>query len=653
MRKFLFYLAIVVFSTSCEKQESDLTQLSLLQADIGGREINLTEPISENFPPDRPITLVFSSPLDPALVSSAISLFEGNQEIELTTTLIADNKNIILYPKGILKTNTLYKIVISDNLKGANKSPFAGKEIRFKTKIGALELVSFDLENSDQTKTGRIINVPLDFNINLEFSGPVDRQSLQNSLKLIGTGPQSLQFSFSNNDQQVSITGDTPLVYLSKYTIQILNTFKSASGEDFAGLSKIFYTGVDQIAKFPLISDEELLTKVQEQTFKYFWNFAHENSGLARERNTSGNLVTIGGSGFGVMAILVGIERGFITRQQGIERISKIVDFLSSADRFHGVWPHWINGNTGNVIPFSSKDNGADLVETALMMQGLLSARAYLNESVAVESAIIEKITQMWAEVEWSWFTKGGQDVLYWHWSPLFNWEMNLPIRGYDESLIVYVLAAASPTHQIDKKVYDNGWARNGGMKNGKTFYQKTLPLGPDMGGPLFFSHYSFLGLDPRGLSDQYADYWKQNQNHTLINQAHSINNPLGYVGYSDESWGLTASDGNQGYSAHSPTNDRGVISPTAALSSFPYTPEESTKALHFFYYNMGDRLWGEYGFYDAFNITEAWYADSYLAIDQGPIIIMIENHRSNLLWDLFMSDKDIKTGLKNLNFTH
>jgi len=288
-------------------------------------------------------------------------------------------------------------------------------------------------------------------------SGPVDRQSLQNAIKLNGAKPPILQFSFSNIDQQVSITGDTPLVYLSKYTLEIRNTFKSASGEGFAGLSKVFYTGIDEIPKFPLIFDEELLAKVQEQTFKYFWNFAHENSGLARERNTSGNLVTIGGSGFGVMAILVGIERGFITRQQGIERISKIVDFLSKADRFHGVWAHWINGNTGNVIPFSSKDNGADLVETAFMIQGLLTVRAYLDESLADENITIWKITKLWEEVEWTWFTKGGQDVLYWHWSPLFNWEENLPIRGYDEALIVYILAAASPTHRIDKKIYDNG----------------------------------------------------------------------------------------------------------------------------------------------------------------------------------------------------
>jgi hypothetical protein len=374
---------------------------------------------------------------------------------------------------------------------------------------------------------------------------------------------------------------------------------------------------------------------------------------MARERNTSGNLVTSGGTGFGLMAILVGIERGFITRQQGIERFTKIVDFLGQADRFHGAWSHWMDGNTGKVIPFSAKDNGGDLVETGLLVQGLLTVKAYLDPSVPSENSLAEKTDVLWRGVEWDWYTRGGQDILYWHWSPQFGWDMNLPIRGYNESLIVYVLGASSPTHPIDLSVYEKGWANNGAMRNGKMFYQIPLPLGYDFGGPLFFAHYSFLGLDPRNLSDQYANYWIQNVNHSRINQAHAISNPLGFAGYSESSWGLTASDNHLGYNAHSPTNDLGVISPTAALSSFPYTPVESMKALQFFYYKMGEKLWGQYGFYDAFNITEQWYADSYLAIDQGPIIIMIENHRSGLLWDLFMKDQEVRAGLDKLGFTY
>jgi len=352
------------------------------------------------------------------------------------------------------------------------------------------------------------------------------------------------------------------------------------------------------------------------------------------------------------MAIIVGIERGFITREEGVDRFEKIVDFLSQADRFHGVWPHWMNGNTGETIPFSELDNGADLVETAFMVQGMLAVKQYLNPSNAQELTIINQITTLWEEVEWNWFVQEGEEVLTWHWSPDFGFELDLPIRGWNEGLIIYVLAASSPTYPIEKSVYDVGWANSGGIINGSSSYDITMPLGEDRGGPLFFAHYSFLGLDPRNLQDQYANYWEQNQAHSLINQAYCINNPKNYVGYGESSWGLTASDNHEGYSAHSPYNDLGVITPTAAISSIPYTPDESMKAIKHFYYLLGDRLWGEYGFYDAFNVTEDWYADSYLAIDQGPIITMIENHRTGLIWDIFMQDPNVQQGLTDLGFT-
>jgi hypothetical protein len=200
--------------------------------------------------------------------------------------------------------------------------------------------------------------------------------------------------------------------------------------------------------------------------------------------------------------------------------------------------------------------------------------------------------------------------------------------------------------------VYDEGWANNGAMKNDAKYYGITLPLGSSHGGPLFFAHYSFLGLNPKNLRDLYANYWEQNVNHTLINMNYCVQNPLKYVGYSADCWGLTASDGNNGYSAHSPTNDKGVIAPTAALSSMPYTPEESMRALHFFYYMLGDRLWKEYGFVDAFNASAGWFDNQFLAIDQGTIIVMIENYRTGLLWNLFMTCPEVQAGLLKLGFT-
>jgi hypothetical protein len=355
--------------------------------------------------------------------------------------------------------------------------------------------------------------------------------------------------------------------------------------------------------------------------------------------------------------MLVGIERNFITRQEGFERLNKIVNFLNNPEtqKFHGAFPHWLNGSTGKVVPFSTKDNGGDLVETAFLFQGLLTVKEYFKNGSAPERAMCDTIQKLWENVEWSWYQKNQESVLYWHWSPNYNWEMNHQISGWNESLIVYVLAASSPTHPISKPVYDFGWARNGAypMVNNKFFYGIQLPLGYDYGGPLFFAHYSFLGLDPRNLSDQYAYYWTQNVAHSQINQAYCISNPRNYVGYSANCWGLTASDIQNGYTASSPTNDRGVIAPTAALSSFPYTPQESLKATKFFYYVLGDKIWGEYGFNDAFNLTSLWFADSYIAIDQGPIVCMIENHRTGLLWDLFMANEDVQLGLNKLDFTY
>ncbi len=405
------------------------------------------------------------------------------------------------------------------------------------------------------------------------------------------------------------------------------------------------------------LDDEELMTLVQKQTFKYFWEFAHPESGLAHERsNGQPETATIGGSGFGVMALIVGIERGFVTREEGAERMLKIVNFLNNknTDSFHGMWPHWINGKTGETIPFSRKDDGADIVESAFMFEGLLAAHQYFTKETPVEKRIRSIINKLWREAEWNFFTQGGQDILYWHWSPNNGWSKNFGIKGQNECHILYILAASSPTYPISETVYHKGWANANTFLNGREYYGIKLPLGNDrgMGGPLFFTHYSYMGLDPHGLKDRYANYEEQMKAHVMINRAYCIDNPKGYKGYGEKCWGLTASDGDKGYSAHSPGNDRGVIAPTAAISSIPYTPEYSLEAMRYFYEELGDKLWGEYGFKDAFNLTEDWFAPSYLAIDQGPIIVMIENYRTGLIWKLFMSHPDIQNGLKRLGFS-
>ncbi len=404
------------------------------------------------------------------------------------------------------------------------------------------------------------------------------------------------------------------------------------------------------------LSDSALLDLVQKQTFRYFWDFAHPVSGLSRERSNADfgyghETVTIGGTGFGVMSVIIASERKWISRDTAARFLLKMVNFLLKADSYHGAFPHWMNGSTGKTIPFSRKDDGADIVETSYLLQGLLCVRQYFNHDNNTERELRNRIQWIWEGMEWDWFTKGGEEVLYWHWSPNNGWSMNFPIRGFNECLIVYVLAASSNSNPVSDKVYHRGWAQSNFFKNGKVFYNHTLPLGFDYGGPLFFSHYSFLGLDPRGLKDQYADYWEQNSSHTLINHDHCVNNPRQFKGYGANCWGLTACDTYDGYDAYSPTNDGGTIAPTAALSAFPYTPEYSMLALKHFYYDLGDKLWSEYGFIDAFNESKNWYAKSHLAIDQGPIIVMIENYRSGLMWKLFMSCPEIKDGLKKLGF--
>jgi len=412
------------------------------------------------------------------------------------------------------------------------------------------------------------------------------------------------------------------------------------------------------------ITNDSLLTIIQESTIRYFTEGAEPNSGMAPERihidgiypDNDMNIVTTGGTGFGVMAILVGVERGFISRNDGFQQVRKIVDFLKTADRFHGAWPHWLDGRTGKVKPFSKKDNGADIVETAYLIQGLLAARQYFATGNPEEVRLAAEIDTLWRAVEWDWFTK-GEDVIYWHWSPDYLWEMNHKIQGYNECLITYILGASSPTHPITSGVYHNGWARSGEIvtESGKYGYKLKLRHNgaEDYGGPLFWSHYSYLGLDPRGLKDRYADYWEENRNHTLINWKWCSENPGGFAGYNEKCWGLTASYSVEFYSAHAPgiKTDRGVISPTAAISSIPYTPEQSINAMKCFYFDYGDRIFGNYGFYDAFSVGHNWFPQKYLAIDQGPQVVMIENYRSGLLWDLFMSCPEIAAGLTNLGF--
>jgi hypothetical protein len=421
-------------------------------------------------------------------------------------------------------------------------------------------------------------------------------------------------------------------------------------------MPRSFKAGKEASGPDPKLTDEALLEAVQRQTFRYFWEGAHPVSFMARDRSFTNadaedDKVTTGGTGFGVMAVIVAVERQWVTREEALKRLSCMLDVLEAATCYHGVYPHFMNGVTGATIPFWRKDDAADLVETSLLFQGLLCAKQYFDRDTPDERRLRGRVNFLWLEVEWSWHTQGGRKVLYWHWSPNNGWSLDHEIRGWNECLITYVLAASAPRYGIDADPYHKGFANGRDFLNGKSYYDIELPLGPAFGGPLFFTHYSFMGLDPRGLKDRYADYWQQNVHHVRINYEHCVRNPHGYKDYGKNCWGLSASDDPQGYAAHAPDNDNGTISPTAALASFPYMPKEAMRALRYFL-KKGDKIWGRFGFVDAFNDKRSWHADSFLAVDQGPIIVMIENYRSGLLWKLFMSIPEIQAGLSKLGFS-
>lgn len=403
----------------------------------------------------------------------------------------------------------------------------------------------------------------------------------------------------------------------------------------------------------PGLDDAALLDRIAQATATYFTDWSHPVSGMARERSAGAfgydveETVTTGGTGFGVMAQLVSAARGWRPRRDILDRVERIVGFLEAADSFDGVFPHFLGGATGRVLPFMAGDDGGDLVETAFLMTGLLAAAEYFTEAPELAA----RIEQLYRSVNWAAHVRGGAELM-WHRHPDRDWPANaLPIRGWNEAMPVFVLAAGSPTHPIAAAIYHESWAAAPAFRNGRSYAGVGLPLGPDWGGPLFLSQYPFLGLDPRGLADAYADYGRQARAHALVNRAHCLANPHGWRGYGTDCWGLTASDDPSGYVAHSPTEDTGVVTPTAALASLPFAPAEAMPAIRHFHDALGHLIWGEAGFVDAFSLHHGWVAESRLAIDQAPIVVALENHRSGLLWRLFMARPEVRAGLSALGF--
>src|SRR5688572_6519576 len=545
--------------------------------------------------------------------------------------------------------------------------------------------VVFSFENGNENSVHLLFIDDIEF-INVEHTGPITALPVINSAsheyarhvditwkKITDKNVRLVKIYRSFDDKKLSPVG-VQEPYINRFT-----DFHGTTGKKYFYTISFLDNNYREIKRSKSIAgttkpmtDDELLTMVQQASFRYYWEAAEPTSGLAKE-NIHGrqNMIATGASGFGIMALIAGTERKFIARKELVERFIKILNFLERSDRFHGVYPHFLDGPTGKVEPFfGSRDNGADLVETTFLLQGLLAARQYFSANDPQEKIIRDKITAIWEKAEWDWFKQfPGSKFLYWHWSPDQGWIINHNLIGWNETMVTYLLAIASPTHGVSPTMYYTGWAnqdstgilyRSGWGQtmdgslytNGKTYFGIKLDVGVSTGGPLFFTHYSYIGYDPHFITDRYTNYFANNQNIARINYRYCVENPKKFKGYGDSAWGLTASDGPFSYSADEPVawQDRGKITPTGAISSFPYLPVESMKALKNYYYNYGKFLWGEYGFKDAFDLTNNWCSDIYMGLNQAPMTVMIENYRTGLIWKLFMQDPDIQNGLKKLN---
>lgn len=528
--------------------------------------------------------------------------------------------------------------------------------------------------------------------------------------------PEVENLVLTGYDSHVELTWDTPLDYLTyniyasfdggvNYELRASNIEENFYYDFFPSTAKnttIHYqvtTSTQDLESNPIkdvvsvsdFTEEQLLEMVQEYTFRYFWEGAHQNSGMALERQHGSNkIVASGASGMSLMTMIVAHERNWRDKSDIIDRVLQMLNFLENCDRFHGAFSHWYNGDTGETIRFGPKDDGGDIVETAYVAVGLIAVKNYFSDETDNRQTQIREIAdRLWREIEWTWY-QNGEDVLWWHWSPNYGWDLAMRIQGrkgsYSETMIAYVIAGCSPTYPISKDVYVKGWTDNGNFVNPRNFYGYEITQNIDWGGQAFWTQYSFLGVNPKGLKDQYGDYWKELSNCVNIHVEYAKDNPKGFRNYNENCWGITASaDPYVGYCGHWPRHqylDNGTISPTGAIGNYPYAPEAALKALKYFYQERGAELWGQYGFLgglndnmdrvddflpwyesnpDFGNITyydieindNTWIENDYIGIDQGPMVIMIENHRTGLLWDIVSKDEDVQNGLQSLGFEY
>jgi len=465
------------------------------------------------------------------------------------------------------------------------------------------------------------------------------------------------------------------------------NTIKSTSGQTLLGVGIVCMfmmacssTGepsTDSTAiHLPAVDSPEMKSFTEDlklRTFTYFWDVVDEPTWQTDDRHPTKNFTSIAATGFALPSYIIGVENGYISREAAAERTLNVLEWLWKSPQgpdtegmtgYRGFYYHFLNYESGSRY----KNVELSTIDTSLLFAGILTAQSYFDGTVATEARIRALADSLYFRIEWPWAMDGRTTVsMGWHPESGFieaQWE------GYNEAMILLVLGMGSPTHPLPDDAWDT-WTSTYTWADFYGYEHVNF-------GPLFGHQYSHMFIDFRGITDAYMSekgihYFENSRRATLSNRAYAIDNPLGFNGYGEYIWGLTASDGpfNESrrhmgktvqvrtYSARGASvdyvNDDGTIVPTAVGGSIPFAPEETLQTLYHMKARFGDKLYQKYGFLDSFNLTwhgQGWFNPDYIGIDQGPILIQLENYESGLIWNLFSRNPHVIRGLKRAGFS-
>ncbi len=399
-----------------------------------------------------------------------------------------------------------------------------------------------------------------------------------------------------------------------------------------------------------------LVDTVQHTGVMYFWEQANPANGLVKDRSTAGSPASIAATGFGLSALCVGVDHGWLTREQVKGRVLTTLNTFwtgpqssaaSGTIGYKGLYYHFLDMNTAT----RTWDSELSTIDTALLFAGILDTKMYFTGADSQEVLIRQLADSIYYRADWNFARNFNQGILQ-GWKPGTGFGGFGQWVGYNEAMILYILALGSPTHPVPTTAWSK-WTSN---YLWQTLYGQSFLICP----PLFTHQYSHCWIDFSGMQDNYmraqsSNYAENSRRATLAQHSYCIANPGAWTGYSDSLWGLTASDDPFGYAAHGAPpsqSDNGTITPTAGLSSIVFTPELSVPLLHNLWDNWRATTWGPYGFKDAFNPYYGWVDTDYLGIDQGPIVLMMENYRNGSVWARTYQNLDLRTGLARAGFT-